>query len=94
MGKSFSILKYPYMKNCVEFYVNGKFYKAFGRDAFNRLSDFLRQNLFLTGTKEVCCEGNCGACTVLIGKITNEEISYLNVNSCILYVYQNELFLH
>lgn len=93
MGKSFSILKYPYMKNCVEFYVNGKFYKAFGRDAFNRLSDFLRQNLFLTGTKEVCCEGNCGACTVLIGKITNEEISYLNVNSCILYVYQNELFL-
>jgi xanthine dehydrogenase small subunit len=76
------------MENFVEFYVNGKFYKAFGREVFKPLSDFLRQNLFLTGTKEVCCEGDCGACTVLLGKLTKKHIVYSPVNSCILYVYQ------
>ena len=76
------------MKNFVEFFVNGKFYKISGREVFMPLSGFLRQNLCLTGTKEVCCEGDCGACTVLLGKIINGEIAYSPVNSCILYIYQ------
>ena len=48
--------------------------------------DFLRKKLFLTGTKEGCREGDCGACTVMVGKLSGNEIKYQTVNSCLLPV--------
>ena len=48
------------------------------------LLDFIRKQMHLTGTKEGCKEGDCGACTVLIGELKNNKVEYHSVNSCLL----------
>lgn len=48
--------------------------------------DFLRLQKHLTGTKEGCREGDCGACTILVGEMTGNFIRYKSVNSCLLPV--------
>jgi aerobic carbon-monoxide dehydrogenase small subunit len=51
--------------------VNGKG-RSFAGPPFKRLIDVLREDFGLTGTKEGCGEGECGACTVLLdGRPTN-----------------------
>lgn len=47
------------------------------------LLDFIRKEKNLTGTKEACREGDCGACTVLVGKLVNGSVIYRSVNSCL-----------
>jgi len=46
--------------------------------------DYIRKNLHLTGTKEGCREGDCGACTVLVGELSEDKVVYKSVNSCLL----------
>ena len=48
------------------------------------LLDFIRKEKHLTGTKEGCKEGDCGACTVLVGNLKNNKLEYHSVNSCLL----------
>jgi len=55
----------------IRFTVNGRQVER-ETDAQTRLLDLLREDLALTGTKEGCGEGECGACTVLIdGRAVN-----------------------
>ncbi len=48
------------------------------------LLDFIREELRLTGTKEACREGECGACTVLVGTPRPDGIGYRACASCLL----------
>lgn len=59
--------------------VNGRWYEPQSPPT-TRLLDFLREELNLTGTKEGCGEGECGACLVLL----NGEL----VNSCLVLIGQ------
>jgi xanthine dehydrogenase small subunit len=71
-------------------YVNGRRYEVRGREAFLSLSDYLRRLLSLTGTKIVCSEGDCGSCTVLIGRpaADGSRLGYRPVDSCIQFMFQ------
>ena len=46
--------------------------------------DYLRRIRRLTGTKEGCKEGDCGACTVLVGELENNKVVYKPVTSCLM----------
>ncbi len=76
------------MRNEILLYLNGERTVVSGADAFLTLSDYLREVRRKVGTKIVCEEGDCGACTVLLGRPDSGRIAYRSVNSCIYFVYQ------
>lgn len=46
--------------------------------------DFVRYQQRLTGTKIGCREGDCGACTILVGELLNDKVKYHSVTSCLM----------
>ncbi len=46
--------------------------------------DYIRKHQHLTGTKEGCREGDCGACTILVGSLHGNNIYYISANSCLM----------
>ncbi len=70
----------------VRFLLDGEVVEIADGDPTGTLLDYLRGPLRRTGTKEGCAEGDCGACTVLVGERRGETIQWRAVNSCIAFL--------
>ncbi|MBN7783342.1 xanthine dehydrogenase small subunit [Ponticoccus gilvus] len=70
----------------IRFILNGREIAVPEVGADQTLLDFLRLDRRLTGTKEGCAEGDCGACTVLVGRLTAAGLRYDPVNACIRFL--------
>ncbi len=66
------------------FLLNGEEIRVEGSAPTTTLLDFLRENRGLTGTKEGCNEGDCGACTVMV----RDGRGARSLNACILFLPQ------
>ena len=77
------------MRDYIALYINGKKHEVRGSDIFLPLSRYLREILGLVGTKIVCSEGDCGACSILVST-SSDDPEFLSVNSCISPVYGND----
>lgn len=69
----------------IRFMLNDNLIELFELKPTQTLLDFLRLDKRLIGTKEGCAEGDCGACSVLVGRLSEGVLSYETVNACIRF---------
>ena len=71
------------MSQAIRFYYRGVVQEVADASPTQTVLQHLREDLHCTGTKEGCAEGDCGACTVVIGSLNNGQLELKAVNSCI-----------
>jgi xanthine dehydrogenase small subunit len=74
------------MRDYITIVLNGRVERISGFCPTTTLLQWLRREKRLTGTKEGCAEGDCGACTVVIGTLWDDRIRYEAINACIVFL--------
>ena len=72
--------------NAIEFIFNNEILKISNPDPNETILNFIRLKLKKTGTKEGCAEGGCGACTIVLGELVDNNIQYKAINACIAFL--------
>jgi xanthine dehydrogenase small subunit len=72
----------------VQFLLNGKLCREDSAPPSMTVLDWLRTRARLTGTKEGCAEGDCGACTIVLGRAMEGSLQLRAVNCCLMMLPQ------
>jgi xanthine dehydrogenase small subunit len=71
----------------IRFYHRGQIVEVDGAEPTRSVLDWLREDARCTGTKEGCNEGDCGACTVVLGELDDAgRLALSSVNACIQFL--------
>ncbi len=70
----------------IRFYINGELCEETAPDPTTTVLDYLRERRRLTGTKEGCAEGDCGACTAVVVERHGDGLRLKPVNACIQFL--------
>lgn len=70
----------------IRFLLNDDMVEIDSIDPTRSVLNYLREDQLRVGTKEGCAEGDCGACTVVIGELLEDELILKSVNACIQFV--------
>ena len=69
--------------DAIRFVLNGEPIEVAGVSPQTTLLEYLRDGRRLTGTKEGCAEGDCGACTVVLAQRVGDGLAWTPINACI-----------
>src|SRR5215467_2366472 len=73
-------------RSVVRFVLGGEVVSVDDVSPSKSVLNFLREDLRRKGTKEGCAEGDCGACTVVLGELCGNDVRLRTVNACIQFV--------
>ncbi len=74
------------VSDTIQFLFNNKIFKIKNPDPNKTILNYIRNDLKMTGTKEGCAEGGCGACTIVLGELNKNKIVYKAINACISFL--------
>jgi len=72
--------------NRIRFLLDGTVHELADVAPTTTVLQYVREHLRRCGTKEGCAEGDCGACTVVLGELADGGVRYRAVNACIQFV--------